>query len=88
MTEKSRLQQDLEAAATDRARDLVEAETSALAVGKEPFDLARLELLLGDVPGARADNADSLRSKYYLLHTDVRTLTEYATLMRALEIWK
>ena len=88
MTEKSRLQQDLEAAAAGRARDLVEAETSAFAVGKEKFDLARLELLLGDAPGARADNAESLRSKYYRLHTDVRTLTEYADLIRTLEIWK
>jgi hypothetical protein len=78
----------LEAAATRRAREIDDAESVALAAGREKFDLGRLEFLLGEAPGTLADLAESLRSKYYLLHPEARALALYAQLVRELEIWK
>jgi hypothetical protein len=69
----------------ERKRDLAEAEAAALAAGKERFDLARLEELFGDdlVP----EREDSLRSSYYVFHTELRTLAEFAELLKELAVW-
>ena len=87
MTEKTRLERDLEDHAARQAREVGEAERTAVAAGKERFDLARLEQLLQCAPGAKAEVADTLRRQYYLVHTEVRTLVEYAALVRELEVW-
>jgi len=87
-SQKTRFQRDLEAMRVIRARQFAEAESAALAAGKEQFDLARLEQLLGETPGSLVEREESLKSKYYILHDDVHTLAEYARLQRELEIWE
>lgn len=62
--------------------EVAEAETRATAAGKERFELARLEELLGAEPGSRAGDARGLRRRYYVVHTKLRTLAEYAELLR------
>jgi hypothetical protein len=69
------------------AHDLAEAERWATAGGKEPFALDRLEELLHEAPGSLAEREGSLRSKYYLLYPQIRTLAAYAELIRELEVW-
>lgn len=82
LDEMLRQQREAEEAAIARA------EQAALISGKERFDLARLEEHLGAEPGSRAAVARSLRRQYYLVHTGVRTLAEYATLLRELAQWE
>lgn len=60
---------------------IAKAEAEAIASGKELFDLSRLEQLLGEAPGSRAENARSLRRSYYLFHHPMRTLAEFAELL-------
>ena len=62
--------------------EVAEAEGRATAAGKERFDLARLEQLLVAAPGSYAEKAGGLRRRYYLVHTKLRTLAEYAELLR------
>ena len=62
--------------------EVAEAEAKATAAGKERFDLARLEQLLGAAPGTDAEKARGWRRRYYLVHTKLRTLAEYAELLR------
>jgi hypothetical protein len=70
------------------ARDLARAERRAAASGKEPFSIGQLEELLSELPGSRAEDEASLRSKYYVRHSQVRTLAEFAKLIRELEAWE
>ena len=62
--------------------EVADAEAKATAAGKERFDLARLEQLQGVEPGAYAEQARGLRRRYYVVHTKLRTLAEYAELLR------
>ncbi|MEO6457395.1 MAG: hypothetical protein ABIO92_03840 [Chloroflexia bacterium] len=70
------------------ARELEEAEREAAASGKEPFDLARLNELLGAPPDMNIQREAGLRESYYISHPEIRTLTEYAELRRILEMWE
>src|SRR5215831_4948482 len=54
--------------------ELAAAEAEAAAAGKEPFDLARLEQLLGEDPGSMAGRERRLRMSYYIAHPELRTL--------------
>jgi len=70
------------------ARELEEAEREAAASGKEPFDMARLDELLGEAPGTGESEAALLREKYYLLYPDIHTLAEFAELRKMLWLWE
>lgn len=69
-----------------RARELAEAEREAVASGKEPFDLARLEALLNRGPQS-AREADH-RRLYYVHQAELHTLAAYAKWLRDNEIWE
>jgi hypothetical protein len=69
-----------------RAAALAEAERQAAETGKEPFDLARLEAVLGR--GSQARREKDHRVGYYLLHPELRTLAEYAKLLIDAEPWE
>lgn len=69
------------------AKDLAKAERWATAHGKEPFVLGRLEELLHEAPGSRAGEEASLRRRYYILNSAIRTLAEYAKQIREKELW-
>ncbi len=70
------------------AREYEAAEREALASGKEPFDVARLDVLLGEAPGTSAPEEAELRENYYVMHSDIRTLADYADLLKRLSLWK
>ena len=55
-------------------------------MGKERFDLARLEAVLGR--GAQAGREADHRLGYYLLHPEFRTLAEYAKFVIDCEPWE
>jgi len=59
---------------------IAKAEREAEAAGKEPFDLAHLEALLGEAPGGLRERERSLRRSYYLFLVLMRTLAEFAEL--------
>jgi hypothetical protein len=67
--------------------DLAAAETEAAATGKEPFDLAHLEQLLGEEPGALAASERRLRASYHLAHPELRTLAAFAEFRLEMEVW-
>jgi hypothetical protein len=69
------------------AAALAEAETKAAAAGKELFDLARLEQLLGEEPGSLADRERFLRRNYYVAHPEIETLAKYAEFRLETEVW-
>jgi hypothetical protein len=73
------------------AADLADAERRAVKSGMEPFSLGRLEELLQVAPGSRAGREEYLRGEYYmscpLFHPEVRTLADFAKIVRALEFW-
>jgi hypothetical protein len=69
-----------------RAEQLAEAERQAAETGKELFDLARLEAVLGR--GAQAGREKDHRIDYYLLHPEFRTLAEYAKFVVDAEPWE
>lgn len=74
------------------AADLAEAERRGAEIGMEPFSLARLEELLGAVPGSRARREEWLRTSYYIpcLFGDqgIKTLAGFAKHIRELEEWE
>ena len=71
----------------ENAADLAEAEREAEVTGKEPFDWERLSKLLGVSTGGQAQNEHSLRSRYYLLYPEIRTLAEFSTVINENEVW-
>ncbi|MBA3394503.1 MAG: hypothetical protein H0T89_17795 [Deltaproteobacteria bacterium] len=73
--------------AEQAARELADAERDAIAVGKEPFDVARLDTLLGEPPGTSADKAHDLRESYYVVHRQMRTLAEFAAHLKQIANW-
>jgi hypothetical protein len=66
---------------------LAEAEAAAAEAGKEPFDLARLERLLGEERGSLAGSERSLRSSYYVSHPELQTLARFAEFRLQQEVW-
>jgi hypothetical protein len=58
------------------------AERQATASGKEPFSVGRLEALLDQSPGSLAEREAPLRTMYYLRYPEIRTLAEFAALLR------
>jgi hypothetical protein len=68
------------------AEELEEAEREAIASGKEPFDLARLEELLKR--GPQAANEQQHRANYYISRSEMRTLAEYVARLHAHEPWQ
>lgn len=66
-----------------RAEQLAKAEAEAKASGKELFDLKRFEALYNQ--GSQAANENAHRMNYYLMYREIRTLAEYAKLMRERE---
>jgi hypothetical protein len=63
------------------------AEAAAAETGKEPFDLSRLEQLLGEERGSLAARERRLRSSYYVSHPELRTLAEFAAFRLEQEVW-
>jgi hypothetical protein len=68
------------------AEELAEAEREAIASGKEPFDLAKLEELLNR--GPQAANEKQHRVNYYISRSEMRTLAEYVARLHANEPWQ
>ncbi len=66
-----------------RAEQLAKAEADAKASGKELFDLKRFEALYNQ--GSQAANESQHRTNYYLMYPEIRTLADYARLMRERE---
>ena len=67
--------------------EIAEAEAAAIASGKEPFDLATLEALLGAEPGSYAHHEPSLRRSYYVLQVRLLTLADFARHLREMQDW-
>ena len=67
--------------------ELAAAEAEAAAAGKEPFDLARLEQLLGEDPGSMAERERRLRMSYYIAHPELRTLAAFAEFRLEMDVW-
>jgi hypothetical protein len=65
------------------AAELAAAERAAIASGKEPFDLAKLETLLKRGPQAAREQGH--REAYYISYRDVKSLDEYVARLRAIE---
>ncbi len=66
---------------------LAEAEAEAAEAGKEPFDLSRLEQLLGEERGSLADRERYLRMSYYVAHHELQTLAQFAEFRIQQEVW-
>jgi hypothetical protein len=66
---------------------LAEAEAAAAEAGKELFDLAGLEHLLGEERGSLAARERSLRLNYYVAHPELQTLAQYAEYRLQQEVW-
>ncbi len=73
--------------AEQAARELAEAERDAVTEGKEPFDVARLDALLGEAPGTNREKAEDLRESYYVVHRQLKTLAELAAHLRQIANW-
>jgi hypothetical protein len=83
----SRLDDMLRRRAAENAAELLEAEETATAAGKEQFDLATLEVLLEAKPGSYTEHEQSLRSSYYLLQGKLMTLADFAAHVREMQNW-
>jgi len=70
------------------ARELEEARRVALESGKEPFDIIRLEVLMGAPPGTFASREADLCETYYVSHPEIRTLAEFAEFRNMLSQWE
>lgn len=67
----------------DAAASLARAEASAIAAGKEPFDLARFEQLLNRGPQAKREQGH--REAYYISYPEVKTIAQYVDELHANE---
>jgi hypothetical protein len=65
------------------AEAIARVEREAVALGKERFDLATFERLLGRGPQAAREAGH--REMYYLSYPDLRTLAEYAQMLLDVE---
>ena len=72
----------------ENARDLEKAEREGEASGKEPFDLRRLNELMGRDLDWGLSRELTLREMYYISHPEIRTLAEFAAFRREMEIWE
>ena len=72
----------------ENARDLEIAEREGTASGKEPFDLRRLNELMGRALDWGQTREQALREMYYISYPEIRTLAEFAELRRRAEMWE
>ena len=72
----------------ENARDLEDAEQEGAASGKEPFDMKRLNEIMGRDPDWGLSREQALREKYYISHPEIRTLAEFAAFRREMEMWE
>lgn len=72
--------------ARKNAAALAAAEREAIAEGKEPFDLARFEVLYGH--GSMAQREERLRFMYYVNYRELKTLAELAARLHENEPWE
>lgn len=70
------------------ARELADAKRAALAAGKEPFEIGKLDALLSRSTPSSAAKALELEENYYIVHAKVRTLAEFAEVVRKLAVWE
>ncbi len=78
--------------AVRRDEDLKNAKADAMARGKEPFDLQKLETMCDTSQGERVTVPDEERRaayeySYYIEHSNVQTLAEFARLITRLAPW-
>lgn len=73
--------------AEQAARELADAEQAAHLAGKEPFDIAVVDARMGRKEQASPAHTLAMRENYYIVHSEVRTLAEFADLMGRLSIW-
>jgi len=73
------------------ARELADAKAAALASGKEPFDLAKLETMCDTSFEGRVDPVEKRQKKfetiYYVEYPDIRTLQEFAAKVTERSRW-
>ena len=70
------------------ARDLEKAEQEGAASGKEPFDMRRLNEIMGRDVEWGLSREEALRQMYYISHPEMRTLAEFAEFRREMEMWE
>jgi hypothetical protein len=75
-----------------RDEELKNAKADAMARGKEPFDLQKLETMCDTSQARRVAAPDEERRaayeySYYIEHSDVQTLAEFARLITRLVPW-
>jgi hypothetical protein len=75
----------------ERAKRLADAKAAAVASGKEPFDLARLETMCDTTSEGRVDPVESRQARfeewYYVWYPEVRTLEELARKIEEYNRW-
>lgn len=75
----------------EKRRQLAEAKAAAQALGKEPFDLDKLEQLCDTSSEGRVDPIEQRQERfermYYVSHPEMMTLQELAELVTLLSQW-
>ena len=75
----------------ERAKRLADAKAAAVASGKEPFDLARLETMCDTSSEGRVAPLEVRQQRfeewYYVWHPEVRTLEELARKIEEYNRW-
>jgi len=70
----------------EAAAQLEEATKKAEAAGKEPFDLATFERLLGR--GSQAGCERERRVSYYISNPEIQTMMEFVAFLERIEPWE
>jgi hypothetical protein len=71
---------------SENRAQLERAEREAIAAGKEPFDLATFERLLGR--GPQAGREEGHRTAYYMFNPTLKTIAEFVALLHANETFE
>ena len=72
----------------ENARDLERAEREGAASGKEPFDMRRLNELMGRDLDWGLSREQALREMYYISYPEIRTLAAFAEFRHEVEPWE
>ena len=74
-----------------RAKELADAKAAAVASGKEPFDLAKLETMCDTSSEGRVDPVEARQKRfeewYYVWYPQIRTLKELARKIEEWNLW-